>query len=213
MSTMPTDAIGQMRAGAAMLALDAGFEWCLMLDTDVLVEKDTLVKLLAHDRPVIYPYLHIPNDFAPGAPLSSPMIMHSGQGLQPVIWSAMSVMLFNTKVFNCLDPYSWHGHDYHFAQNLAHYGHRIYMDTDTVVEVVRGPSRHPSKTFDEYWEGHRKAWESRNNADRDRRPPPDYDPFSGGYVDKYGCYWGKESWKGSSVRGPSTEITPREEEK
>ena len=47
MSTMPADAIGIMRACATMLALDAGFEWCFMVDTDVLLEEDTLVKLLA----------------------------------------------------------------------------------------------------------------------------------------------------------------------
>src|SRR3990167_2285943 len=165
MSTMPADAIGIMRACAAMLALDSGFEWCFMVDTDVLLEEDTLVRLIVHDRPVVYPRVEVlpgKNKF-PGSPLSSPYPMRAGLGLQPVTWSVMSCMLFNTKVFNCLDAYAWHGHDYHFAQNLAHYGHRILVDTETLVYVTRGPARHPVKSWDELWASLKAARDSRQN--------------------------------------------------
>lgn len=112
-------------------------------------------------------------------------------------------MLFNTKVFNCLPPYAWHGHDYHFAQNLAHYGHRIYVDTDTVVPISRGPARHLAKSWDELWDGLKAAFERRRNRDRDRRPPEGFDPvFGKGHVDKDGVYWAVESWKRSGVNGP-----------
>src|SRR3990167_6293824 len=62
MSTMPADAIGIMRACASMLALDSGFEWCFMLDTDALVEKDTLLRLIAHDRPIVFPLIVADDD-------------------------------------------------------------------------------------------------------------------------------------------------------
>ena len=203
MSTMPADAIGIMRACAAMLALDSGFEWCFMVDTDVHLEKDTLVRLMAHDRPIVFPMLNLLNDDAPGAPVSSPRVLSSGLGLQPMRWAAMSCMLFNTKVFNCLDHYAWHGHDYHFAQSLWHYGHRIYMDTDTVVNVTRGPARHPSRTWDELWARLKKGYEGRANEDRDRRPPADFDPaFGQGTVDKDGVYWAVDNWKNIGVKGP-----------
>ena len=203
MSTMPADAIGIMRACASMLALDAGFEWCFMVDTDVLLEKDTLVRLLKHDRPVVFPLLTLLSDDAPGAPISSPRFLRTNLGLQPVVWSAMSAMLFNTKVFNCLDHYAWHGHDYHFAQSLGHYGHRIYVDTDTVVQVTHGPSRHPSKTWEELWAGLKRAHTNRATVDRKRGPPPGFDPaFGQGTVDKDGVYWAVDKWKYTGVRGP-----------
>src|SRR3990167_8152079 len=46
MSTMPADAIGIMRACAAMMAQDGGYEWCLLVDTDCKLEEDTLVRLI-----------------------------------------------------------------------------------------------------------------------------------------------------------------------
>jgi len=200
MSTMPADAIGIMRACASMLALDAGVEWCLMVDTDVLLEKDTLVRLLEHDRPIVFPYLDNPNDLFPWGMIASPALKPN-MGLQRVVWAAMSCMLFNTKVFNCLDHYAWHGHDFHFSQSLNHYGHCIMVDTDTSVTVVRGPSRHPSKSWGELWEGMKKAHDNRVNGDRDRGPPPDFDPvFGHGVVDMDGVYWAREKLKYGGAR-------------
>lgn len=203
MSTMPADAIGIMRACAAMLALDGGFEWCFFVDTDALLEEDTLVRLLQHDRPVVYPLVIGPEDeFLGGGSLCSPYL-EEGNGLQPVIWSTMCAMLFNTKVFNCLAPYAWHGHDFHFAQNLAHYGHRIYIDTDTVIHITRGPARHPSQPWDTLWERLRTKYDSRQKDKRHREPPPGFDPaFSKGTVDEDGVYWGMDMWKHGGVRGP-----------
>ena len=203
MSMMPTDAIGIMRGCAALLALDAGFEWCFMVDTDVQLEKDTLVRLLQHDVPVVFPMLNVLKDVAPGCPISSPRLLRSGMGLQPVRWAAMSCMLFNTKVFNCLDHYAWHGHDYHFAQSLGHFGHRIVVDTDTVVDLTRGPARHAGKQFDDMMADLRRAHDGFQNDERDRRPPPDFDSaFGPGAVDKHGVYWAIDEWKRAVIGGP-----------
>ena len=202
MSMMPTDAIGIMRGAASKLALDAGFDWCLMVDTDVLVEEDTLVRLLEHDIPVVFPFLNILTDVLPGAPISSPRLLQSGMGLQPVRWAAMSCMLFNTKVFNCLDHYAWHGHDAHFSQSLDHYGHRIFVDTDAVVDVTRGPSRHAGKDWDTMMADMKRAHDSFQRDDRDRRPPPDFDPaFGAGHVDEHGVYWAVEQWQRFDMGG------------
>ncbi len=194
MSLMPYDAIGTMRSHAAMLALDAGFEWAFMVDTDAMLGEDTLVRLLAHDRPVVFPLLTTKHDFMPGLPLSSP-VLAPNTGLKPAVWGAMSVMLFNTKVFNCLPPFAWWGHDFHFAQCLAHYGHRIYIDTDTVVETTRGPSRNLGRSWDDLWSRFQKMFEHIRSDDRDRSPPPDFDSvFGEGTVDKDGVYWALEQW-------------------
>ena len=216
MSTMPADAIGIMRACAAMLALDGGFEWCLLVDTDCKLEEDTLVRLLEHDRPIVYPMVVADQDDYPGTGLSSP-ILKSGQGLVPVVWSVMSCMLFNTKVFNCLAPYAWHGHDFHFAQNLGHFGHRIYVDTDTIVHVTKGPARWPVTEWPKLWEKIGNAYEKRRNNDRHREPPPDFDPvFGEGTVDENGVYWALEEWKRLGVNGPmdgnpTTKLIPVED--
>lgn len=205
MSLMPYDAIGIMRACAAMMALDAGVEWCLMVDTDALLEKDTLTRLLEWDRPIVVPYLVDLENRYPGAPLSSP-VMKPNTGLQPMVWAAMSVMLFNVKVFNCLDAYAWHGHDYHFAQQLGHFGHRIYMDTDTTVNLSRGPARNLGKTWDEVWTAMRATFERSRNQDRDRRPPPGFDPIFGeGTVTKDGVYFAVDTVRNKRMNGPLTQ--------
>ena len=186
------DAIGMMRWSAAMLARDGGVEWLLMVDNDALLEKDTLVRLLAHDRPVVFPRLHDLEQKWPEevSPLSNPPALEAGKGLVPVRWAAMSVMLFNPKIFNVLETMSWWGTDYHFGQALNYLGHRIYVDTDTTVNVVRGPSRHGAKEYDEFWEHHRAmyhriAWEERN-----RSAPSGFNPLTDdGWVDKDGTYF------------------------
>ena len=204
MSTMPADAIGIMRACAAMMALDGGFEWCLLLDTDCKVEDDTLVRLMEHDRPVVFPLCLVDQDqYGDGAASVSNPRLQSGHSLVPVTWSVMSCMLFNTKVFNCLSPYAWHGHDFHFAQNLAHFGHRTYVDTDTVVHTTRGPARWPITPWDELWPKIGGAYEKRRTVDRHREPPPGFDPaFDEGTVDEKGVYWAMEGWKRLRVNGP-----------
>lgn len=191
-SLFSNDAIGLMRWSAAMMARDSGVEWLLMVDNDALVEKDTLVKLLAHDRPVVFPLLNdlerrFPMELAP---LSNPPALEAGKGLAPVRWAAMSVMLFNTKIFNVLETMAWWGTDYHFGQCLNYLGHRIYVDTDAVVNVVRGPSRHGAMDYDEFWESHRNMQRRLHGEERDRRPPPNFDPSTDdGWLDKDGTYF------------------------
>lgn len=186
------DAIPQMRWSSAMLARDSGVQWCLMVDNDALLEKDTILRLVAHDRPVVFPIIEDLEQRLPEliAPLSMPRL-ERGKGLQPVVWSAMSCMLFNPKIFNVLDPLAWRGSDYHFAQALNYIGHRIYVDTDTVVKVVRGPTRHAHKEYDEFWDGHREMWDRLRNEERNRHAPPGWNPAKDdGYVDKDGTYFG-----------------------
>ena len=185
------EAIPLMRWSASMMARDGGVEWLLMVDNDALLEKDTLLRLLAWDRPVVFPLLKDLERKYPEiiAPLSDPSL-EPGQGLRPVRWAAMSVMLFNVKIFNVLDPTAWRGNDYVFSQALNFLGHRIYVDTDTVVKVAKGPARHISKGYDEFWADHRKMRERLKKEPRDRNPPPNFNPETDdGWVDEYGTYF------------------------
>src|SRR3990167_2099319 len=108
-----------------------------MVDNDVWLEKDTLLRLLAHDRPGLFPRKEDREKRLPRIipPLAGQDIFESGHGLVPVRWAAMSCMLFNVKIFNVLDPTAWRGSDYLFAQCLNYLGHRVYVDTDTIVRL------------------------------------------------------------------------------
>ena len=191
-SPLSTQAIGLMRWQASMTARDAGVEWLLMVDNDVLLEKDTLLRLMAHDRPVVFPLIEDLEQRFPEevSPLSCPPALESGQGLVPVRWSAMSCMLFNTRIFNVLDSNAWWGTDYHFGQALNYIGHRIYVDTDTVIKVSQGPTRAASLDYDEFWAANRTFNARHRGEERDRRPPPGFNPETDdGWLDKNGCYF------------------------
>jgi len=187
------ESIPMMRWQASMMARDGGVEWILMVDNDVLLGKDTLTRLLAHDRPIVFPFLEDLEKRLPRiiAPLSAPDLLETGKGLVPVRWAAMSCMLFNVKIFNVLPETAWRASDYLFAQCLNFIGHRIYVDTDTVVKITHGPTRHASKHYDEYWEDHRKMRDRLRSEWRDRRPPPEFNPLTDdGFIDRYGTYFG-----------------------
>ena len=133
-SPLPSQAIGLMRWQASMAARDAGVEWLLMVDNDAMVEKDTLLRLMDHDRPIVFPLIEDAENMYPVevAPLSCPPALERGHGLVPVRWAAMSVMFFNVNVFNALDSNAWWGTDYHFSQSLNYLGHRIYVDLSLI---------------------------------------------------------------------------------
>ena|SRR3990167_1232315 len=186
---MPYDYLGPMRSSASLMALDSGFEWHFMVDTDVLLEEDTLERLLKWDRPVVTPLLI---DMEKGTALSAPE-PKPGTGLQPVMWTCVSAILFNTKVYNAIGADCWGANygptEFYLAQQLAHVGHRMYIDTNTPVNVAKPPGRPRAMTWDEYQAKLRAAWDRSRNEERDRRPPPDYDPaFGNGEISPNGAY-------------------------
>ena len=162
--TLPADKIGQMRTQAVTLAVDGGAEWLFMIENDVLLEEDTLERLMAWDFPVMFPYLIDLEKRHPGfenhltAPLLQPRT-----GLYAVLTAVMSCMLFNTRVFNATGLGLFGDHygpnEFHLSQKLNHVGHRIYVDTNTVVNLARSPSRPRTRTWDEYWASQKASFE------------------------------------------------------
>lgn len=185
--TLPFDHIGQMRNSAMLTALDGGFDWWFMIETDVLLEVDTLERLLAWDRPVIAPLMV---DDEKGSPLTSPKLK-ANTGLQRVIWTVNTAILFNVKVFNATGPDPWGTHfglnEYQFFQKLAHYGHHAYVDTNTVIHVAKAPSFPRNLSWKELWDRWQAAFKRNRNEERDRRPPPSFDViFTNGEAAKIG---------------------------
>lgn len=186
-----SDAIAFTRWQASMLARDGGVQWLLMVDNDVLVEKDTFLRLVKWDMPIVFPLLVDLEERYPAelAPLSRPGPLEPGQGLVPVQWAAMSCMLFNPMVFNAMEPYAWRGTDYHFGQALNHVGHRIMVDTTTSVAITRGPTRLAQLEYDALWDAHRTLYGRLKHEERNRHAPPGFNPETdNGFVDKDGMY-------------------------
>lgn len=200
---MPADSIAQMRVQASYHALNAGAEWFLLVETDALMEEDTLECLMKWDFPVVAPFIIDDEHRHRGLEthLSGP-ILRQDHGLYPVLWTVMSVMLFKTKVFNAIGADCWGEHyginEYVLSQKLDHVGHRIYVDTNTTVHVSRSPGRPRSYSWEEFHEKQRSGFERSRHQDRDRRPPPDYDPvFSNDPVTIAGAY---EPFHGSGFK-------------
>ena len=177
----PNDALGAMRNEAIFKAMQ-GFEYLCYIDTDVMPEKETLVRLLHRQMPVTAPMVHEPGT---GKPLHGPgpeagVVAYSG--LKPMRWFVLSMMLWHTGIFRATGPEFWNdsiGADegYHF-QKLWAWGYRPYMDTDIQLQVANRPTyplatnRMEDADAAAFWQS-RKDW---LNAPPDRRPIDPNDP-------------------------------------
>jgi len=135
----PYDSLGTMRNEAILMAMNQGFEWLCYVDNDVQPDPDTLVKLLQWQIPVIGPFVVEPGT---GHPVHGPALQPN-TGLKTAKWTVLSMLLFRTDVFNCTGPMFWSdsiGADeaIHFQQ-LYHYGHRLFIDTNTQLVVGKRP--------------------------------------------------------------------------
>jgi len=144
----PYDALGTMRNEAATEAQMYGFEWICYVDNDIYPEPDTLARLIAvadeWGVPIIAPYITEPEVGRPlhGAPLQE------GQGLKPVKWCVLSMLIFRTSIFRTFNGAFWQdaiGADegYH-AKKLHLYGYRQYIDTNTRCYVSPGKNARPT---------------------------------------------------------------------
>ena len=175
-SVLPSDAIANMRMAGAQLAVDAGVEWYVMLENDVLLEEDTLERLIARDMPCTAP-LCIGTD---GKIVKINEYLKPNTGLRPVRSAVFSMLMFRTNVFNCIGPEAFGigigTHEGPFWQKMWHFGHRLYVDTDTIVNLARDPSYNGNWEYDEIVEKTKENFYHYRLTRRDRRPPSDYDP-------------------------------------
>jgi len=164
---VPMVNIAGMRDLAVKRALDGGFEYVCLIDGDTLPEMDTLMRLLAHEAPMVGPYMVEPeSEMMLGGPLMEP-----NQGLKKVQWICASLMLFKTSVFNCPGVSFKDGDvgDEQFFRNFWHYGHQPYIDTDTVVPLTKGPGRYGAWSWKDRWKHIEKMYTG-SKKEPDRRP-------------------------------------------
>ena len=168
---MPMADIGYMRDTAVMKALDGGFEYVCLIDSDVLPEPDVLVKLLTHQATMVAPYMVEPGSVQLGYP-----IWPVNVGLRRMRWVCGSFMLFRPQIFNCPNVmFRASRDDELFFQTLWHYGIYPLMDTDTEVLLTRGPRRHGTRSWNERWHLIRDIYE-KSQLLPDRKPVDVNDP-------------------------------------
>ena len=168
----PYDALGTMRNEGMLMAINEGFDWILYVDNDVQPERDTLLRLLAWQMPIVTPYIAEPGTgkrlFGPG--------WDPQQGLKPLKWTVLSMLLCRVNAFRPFGSHFWEdavGADegYHF-QKMWLYGHQPWMDTNTQLVVAGTPhyplasNRLPRVKRDEMWD----RINDKRNGPPDRKP-------------------------------------------
>jgi hypothetical protein len=167
---IPAEHLNMMRDTACMYAHDTGFEWVLLIENDALPEEDMLINLLKWDMPVVVPYII---DKVFGKPICSPFYK-KGSGLQPVQWAVFTCILLNVKVLNCFpycQPFSTVGIESGLFHKLRHFGHKVYQDTNTELDIARRP------TYPVDYGGLEEEWKGWVAIDKKRRQIPDRKPI------------------------------------
>ena len=115
------------------------FDWLLFLDSDCVVETDTLQRLLAHKLRGIVGAWFMSHDGS--APVNLPN-QPRGVGLREVEWTGISCMLIHRSVLDAIgDPWFRDGRQYRgwqdkiiCAKARAHH-FPVYVDTECVVKL------------------------------------------------------------------------------
>jgi hypothetical protein len=169
---LPMADIGYMRDMAVMRALDAGFEYVCLVDSDVQPEPDALIRLMSHELTMVSPYMEEPGtDYHLGDPT-----WKKGTGLKRMRWIPASFMLFRPTIFNCPGVFFRATRDDDlFFQQLWHYGMYPLLDTDVEVKLTRPPRRLGGRSWEERWDFLKDLYERSGNAP-DRSPIDPNDP-------------------------------------
>jgi len=145
--------IVNQRADLARNAIEAGADHILWLDTDMRFPKDTLDRLLAHNKPIVaanYATRRLPVDTVAFRLHDNGgwETVKTGEktGLEKVEAVGMGVMLTSTEVFKNM-PKPWFsityhpqsneysGEDIHFCYKAGKLGHEVLIDHDLSKEV------------------------------------------------------------------------------
>lgn len=133
------------------LALHDKADWLLWLDADHTFPKDALLRLLAHDKPVVacnYIQRLRGKDGSAMRPQfdgrAINCLSRAGGGLEEMAAVGMGVFLISADAIRSvpeprfLEGYTrdgFRGEDVHFCNHLRSAGHKIYVDHDLSMEV------------------------------------------------------------------------------
>jgi DNA-binding transcriptional LysR family regulator len=144
----------ELREKLVDAALRADCTHILFLDSDMRFEKDALVRLLAHDEPVVAanyttrrPPFHPVSVKSLGDPMTRVYTEEESEGLEPVAATGMGVMLVQADLVRSVKPprfmMGWvpddaaHvGEDLYFCKKLTDAGATILVDHDLSKQVT-----------------------------------------------------------------------------
>jgi len=164
-SQLPYAAVNSMRDYACLTAHNAGFEWVLLVENDILPEPDMLIKLMNWNYPVVVPYCL---DDKYGKPLAFPTYKPD-LGLQPIEWAVFSCILMKTSVLHCFPesaPFREVLKETSFFKKLVYYGHKGMQDTSTPLKLATRPTFHGDTT------DINDLWKFLEGKDKKRREVP-----------------------------------------
>ena len=139
----------QLRATLATQALGIGADWLLWLDSDMRFPKDTLRRLLAHDRPIVgcnYPTRQPPITTGCIRGTETIYTAPESHGLESVDRMGFGCVLVARDVFVRMERpwfifgYNRHedgyiGEDYYWFQKAKAMGHDVWVDHDLSHEI------------------------------------------------------------------------------
>lgn len=147
----PFHGLGAMRNQAIIQALLRQMDYVLIIDNDIRLVDPTIVwKLMQTGKPVVTPWFDqrhcslgdgVHRWYMVQNPTPEPH-----QGLVPLEWVAVNCILFATSVFNTVgprlftDPMITNEEQYIFDY-LKLKGFQLWQDTDSIVEMLRPPTR------------------------------------------------------------------------
>ncbi len=137
----------QMRNHAIEMAAD--YHNLLMIENDVRVRKDTLSKLLIHDKPVIVPDINFVSypkikEKCFGPPVADSYPLHN------ITWAVFSIILMNTKAMAKVPVGFAAGREGTDYKRWQKYIGSTYMALDTAVDILRVPSGFVRAVRDEH---------------------------------------------------------------
>ena len=144
--------IANQRQELVIQALKAEVSHVLFLDTDMRFPKDTLDRLMAHDKPIVaanYATRRMPIHsvaFKTDTNMECVYTTPESTGLEPVAAVGMGVMLIKTDVFKkaelpwfhlgySLKSHEFTGEDIFFCRAARRNGHEVLIDHDLSKEV------------------------------------------------------------------------------
>jgi hypothetical protein len=146
LTVLPPLGLGEMRNLAIMKAYLEGYSHLMIIDNDVVMEPDTVARLVNRGRGFVVPWFE--QIYREG---QSPELIHwpmfqPGQGLRRLNWTVPYCILYDIELFRsgCVDvrchtPSMVYNEDEINSVYLRCHGVDLWQDTDTKVKLLRGP--------------------------------------------------------------------------
>ena len=146
LTVLPPLGLGEMRNLAIMKAYLEDYAYLMLIDNDVLLEPDTVIRLVNRGKGFVVPWFEqlYKTDGTSDAihwPIFAP-----GQGLRELAWTVPYCILYDMALFHsgqvdvrCHTPSMLYNEDEINSVYLRCKGVALWQDTDARVKLLRGP--------------------------------------------------------------------------